>query len=113
MKEIVEKLTETKNPPVIIIQSDHGLRHGDTQGNYEHVLKYFNNFKAYYFPDEGRNIEFEKTTPVNSFRVLFNLYFNDEYELLEDRIFSEERVDGKPAGLNDITDFLIKNNSET
>jgi len=106
MQEVVEKLTDTDTPPVIIIQSDHGMRGGLEKNTYENNLRFFNNFKAYYFPEKGRNLEFETTTPVNSFRVLFNLYFDEEYELLEDKIFFQPK--NKPYQFTDVTDILIK-----
>ena len=107
IQEVVEKLTETDTPPVIIIQSDHGMRFGEADNRYEDRLKRFNNFKAYYFPGKGQSLEFETTTPVNSFRILFNLYFDEQYELLEDRIYFNNYQ--KPYQFRDVTDIIIKN----
>jgi len=108
IREVIEKLTDTDTPPIIIIQSDHGMRSGDYQNEYERYLKLFNNFKAYYFPDKGRNMEFETTTPVNTFRIFFNLYFDDNYELLEDRLYMNRNE--TPWQITDITEILMNPN---
>jgi len=69
-------------------------------------LRNFNNLKAYYFPNKGANFEFENSTPVNSFRVLFNVYFDENFPLLEDKIYFNRPE--TPYQLTDVTDFLIQ-----
>lgn len=65
-------LAESKTPPVIIIQGDHGV-----QGSRMLILN------AYYLP-EGRENLYPSISPVNSFRVVFNQYFGTDFPLLPD-----------------------------
>jgi hypothetical protein len=39
---------------------------------------------AYYLPGEKKDLLYDGISPVNSFRVIFNEYFNENYELLPD-----------------------------
>lgn len=90
MKESINKILSTKNSPIIIIESDHGLKEKYFEDEKSVFLGHFNNFKAYYFPNIGKNPEFEESMPVNSFRILFNIYFNEDYEILENKIYTLE-----------------------
>jgi len=90
MKPIIEEIRDKNSEAIIIIQSDHGMREGNDfygQDNKEFLEKRFGAFRAYYFPGKGQNLLFDETTAVNTFRVLFNLYFDDDYEILEDKIW--------------------------
>ncbi len=40
---------------------------------------------AYYFPGRESDLLYESITPVNTFRIVFNEYFDGQYPLLEDR----------------------------
>lgn len=77
-----------KEKPVIIIQSDHGPRSSDCVAPDEcldiPVEEKFKIFNAYYFPGNCSNTLYQNISPVNSFRVTFNCYFNGNYTLLED-----------------------------
>lgn len=78
MEEIVRIILETApHPPIIIIQGDHGPAPFDV---IERRMKILN---VYYFPDAAADL-YETITPVNSFRVIFNNYFGQDYEMLDD-----------------------------
>jgi hypothetical protein len=69
-------LAESDTPPIIILQGDHGpwLQPKDRK---MWILN------AYYLP--GHNDKLYSTiTPVNTFRIVFNLYFGGNYDMLED-----------------------------
>jgi hypothetical protein len=77
-------LEESDQPPVIIIQGDHGL-----DGPLESQMAILN---AYYLPNGGKDLLYETITPVNSFRIVFDQYFGGEYGVIEDRSFYSRHV---------------------
>ena len=71
-------LQSSPNPPVIVIQGDHGPAPFDVT---ERRMKILN---VYYFPDNTEGL-YPTITPVNTFRLIFNKYFGQNYPMLEDR----------------------------
>ncbi|MCH7883537.1 sulfatase-like hydrolase/transferase [Patescibacteria group bacterium] len=95
IKEVINAILEqSKAPPIILIQSDHGP--GEAA---------FRNFSSYYLPGDGKEILYDSITPVNSFRLIFNHYFNASYELLPDRAYEIVESDMKDSyKFIDVTD---------
>ena len=76
-------LASSPNPPIIVIQGDHGPAPFDVA---ERRMKILN---AYYFPDNTDGL-YPTITPVNTFRLILNKYFLQNLPILEDRsLFSE------------------------
>jgi hypothetical protein len=69
-------LSDSPNPPIIIIQGDHGpwLQSGPDQ---------FKILNAYYLPGHN-NALYPGISPVNTFRLIFNTYLGADYPLLQD-----------------------------
>jgi len=70
-------INESERPVVIILQGDHGGP--GTQYSHDR-MKILN---AYYLP-EGSNQLYPSISPVNSFRLIFDTYFEYEYPLVDD-----------------------------
>lgn len=73
-------ITKSSKAPVIIIQGDHG-------SVIESPQQRMSILNAYYLPGQPADILYEKISPVNTFRLIFNSYFNGNFDLLEDRSY--------------------------
>ena len=74
--------------PIIIIQSDHGPKDGVDFVNPtdEMYAQTFGILNAYHLPGCDDSI-YDSISPINSFRVIFNCYFDEDYELLDDNAY--------------------------
>jgi hypothetical protein len=89
---IDEILARSEVKPIIILQADHGpvpigqaetveLTHKLSMSERMDILN------TYLFPDKDSSTLYDSVTPVNTFRVVFNLYFGADYELLKDESY--------------------------
>ncbi len=70
-------IKNSKNPPIIILMGDHGLN-----GNNRRT-----NLLAYYLPGKGSAKLYPTISLVNSFRLIFDEYFEANYPLLPDETY--------------------------
>lgn len=80
MLEILPRiLSSDKTPPIIVLAGDHGTPRGGTE-NAVRIL-------ASFYAPQSEPLFYNSITPVNVFRILFNSYFNAEFDLLPDRSY--------------------------
>ena len=87
LESIDEILLNSDTSPIIILQSDHGSEFPDSASMENKIREKMANFNSYYLPYGGEEILYDEITPVNSFRVIFNYYFNGDYDLLDDKSY--------------------------
>jgi hypothetical protein len=77
MLQIIPRLiNNSRIPPIIILQGDHGAPPVTNSR--------LSNYQALYMPGKGKEVIYPSLTPVNTFRLIFNTYFNAHYPLLKD-----------------------------
>ena len=91
IQEVVDALiADSKTPPIIVIQADEGFR-PKPQWRKENPLArelHFGILNAYYLPGVDTNkVLYDSITPVNSFRIIFNAYFQTDFKILPDENF--------------------------
>ncbi len=71
-------IANSKIPPIIIVEGDHGMEGSNRLKNLE----------AYYFPESLKSQIYPTMTPVNSFRIILNGLFDRGLPLLDDASYS-------------------------
>ncbi len=82
-------LSKPGTPPVIVLQADHGPRSLlDWKAPSARALhETFSILNVYCLPEKSTESLYPGISPVNSFRVLLNLYFDKDYPLLPDESY--------------------------
>lgn len=114
-KLVDQLLSKSEVDPIIILQADEGPypdrliaenRGFDwKQATSAELRNKMDILNAYYLPGVDTSALYPSITPVNSFRLVFNLYFGTNLELLRDTNFAYEDFD-HPYQFLDITDRL-------
>lgn len=93
---IIDHIKEnSEEPPIIIVQGDHGIRHmvlqrekeGRTDIPQDIFPELFSVLNVYHFPGFDYSQLDDDISPVNTFRVIFNHYFKTDFAILPNRHF--------------------------
>ena len=107
IQETIDRiLAQSPEPPIIILQSDHGSElnldmHSVQNTDLHERMSILN---AYYFPGGHYEALYDSISPVNSFRVVLNTFFGTQLGLLPDRSFFSTWPD--PYTFIDVTDVV-------
>ena len=106
MIKIIGELLDVEDKPIIVILSDHGTIIRNNDITYEEgIITSHQNLNAIYLPDQNYKFIEKTSTSVNIFRIIFNQFFNMNYQLLEDKTFSSRS--GEWYNLEETTDITI------
>ena len=118
IKEMVDEiLSKSEIEPIIILQSDEGpFIHPEFKGrpglgidwtklSVEALNTHIQILNAFYLPNVDKKVLYPSVTPVNTFRLIFNLYFKTNLDLLPDKNYITKDAD-HPYYFIEVTDKL-------
>jgi len=84
IKNIIDSiLIFTRRPLIIIIQSDHAYSYEGAANKPD----WFMNFNAIYFSNKDYHLFNDSMINVNTYRIVFNTFFNTNFNLLPDKFY--------------------------
>ncbi len=108
LKTVDAILEKSKDPPIIILQGDHGPK-GEPVPNITPVeTKKIRQaiLNTYYLPSFDYTSLSPEISPVNSFRHIFNYYFGTDYQILENKYYRVNYENSAKFDFEDITKSL-------
>jgi len=97
MEQVIDTiLANSSQPPVIIIQGDHGPGSRLDWDSPQRTCLWERTpiLNAYYLPEGRDSLLYPSISPVNSFRVVLNSYFGTNLPLLpDDTYFTSHRLE--------------------
>ena len=102
LKQLIDSLlSDPGYQPVIILQTDEGPYRTEelednpakfkwTEVSGDELRDHFLILNAYYLPGVSHDRLYPSITPVNSFRLVFNLYFRAGFRMLPDKFYARE-----------------------
>lgn len=103
--EVLKQIVSVSGqPPIVVIQGDHGSKLHLDQSSYEKtdVEECMSNFAALYVPPAVREKLYPEITPVNFFRLILSDVFKENLPPLPDRSYYSPF--GKPYQFTEVTD---------
>ena len=106
-KELIDRILNKSDNPVIILQADHGsafLGKNWENPSDEFIRERSKILNAILLNNKGKKSLYPEISSVNTFRVVFNNVFNDNFELLGDSTFFSTY--DKPYDFINVTDII-------
>ncbi|MBL77301.1 MAG: hypothetical protein CL763_10330 [Chloroflexi bacterium] len=106
---LIDKLLIQNPNSIIILQGDTGSAFNgawDSPSD-DLIIERMSNLNAIYFPETNYESFTNMNTPINTFRIIFNEYFDSSYSHLENKMYWS--TGALPYLHNDVTDVLLKN----
>jgi hypothetical protein len=81
ISDVISSLKQHQKNRIVVIGGDHGYREFAERSKLPEIFPIYH---AYYFPDAGYSKLYDSISPVNTFRIIFNQYFKQDFPLLPD-----------------------------
>jgi hypothetical protein len=100
---ITSILESSEVDPIILIQGDHGPRLLIDWNSIDKSCPWeaASILSAYYLPNIDQKSLYASISPVNSFRLIFDMYFGSQFGLLEDKTYFSNFA--RPFRFEDVT----------
>jgi hypothetical protein len=112
LTQVIESILQnSKSPPIIILQADHGTRRLTKASAAKTCMREaFSTFSAYYLPGVEPDKVPEDITTVNIFRIVLNEYFDARLPLLENAQYYPGTATGY-FDFEDVTNLIDQGNN--